>query len=335
MEFSARFWKQALPAAALSGFSLLASMGAAKAQDTAANYPNRAVRLIVSAAAGGGNDLIARILAEKLPTKWGQAVIVENRPGGGNNIAAQAVFRSPADGYTMLVSPPAPITINKALFKDLKFDPEKFEPVAVTSYIPNVLLFRPDDARFTDALSFIAFAKGNPGKLNYGSQGNGTTGHLTAALFEMLTGVKHSHVPYGGAAPAMNDLVAGHIDFMFADVGTAIPLVEGGKLRMVATLSKERLALAPQMPTIAEVGLPQLLSDTWTGITAPPETPLDVRQKIAADMREVIMAQDVKERLAKLGVISWGLGPKEAKELIESETRRWTDVIEKANVRLQ
>ena len=307
----------------------------AAAQDSAANFPNRAVRLIVSAAAGGGNDLIARFMAEKLPAKWGQPVIVENRPGGGNNIAALAVYRSPADGYTLLVSPPAPITVNAALFKDLKFDPALFEPVTITSYIPNVLLIRPEEKRFTTAKEFIAYAKANPGKLNYGSQGNGTTAHLTTALFEMLIGVKHSHVPYTGAAPAMNDLVAGHIDFMFADIGTAMPLIQGNKLRMVATLSKDPLSIAPDMPTIGAVGIPELLSDTWTGITAPPGTPLDVREKISAAMREVIFMPDVKDKLANIGVVSWGLNPAQSKELIVRETKRWSDVVEKANVRLQ
>ena len=207
------------------------------------------------------------------------------------------------------------------------------EPVAVSSSIPNMLVVR-GNAPWKTAKEFIDFAKANPGKLSYASQGNGTTGHLTGALFEMLIGAKHAHVPYSGAAPALNDLAANHVDFMFADIGTIMPLAQAGKVHMLAATMKEAPKQAPGVPTIAEVGLPQLLSDTWTAFTAPPGTPLDIRQKMADAIREIIFSAPVVARLDQLGVVPLGLGPKETADLIASESKRWTEVVEKANVRL-
>ncbi len=313
---------------------LLASVAGARAQSGAADYPNQPIKIIVSAAVGGGNDLIARIAGDRLQRKWGQNVVVDNRPGAGNNLATELVYRSPPDGYTILVSPPASLVVNKALFKELRFDPAKIEPVAITSYIPNVLVVNAKSP-FKTARELIDFARANPGKLSYASQGTGTTGHLTGALFEALTGAKQNHVPFGGAAPALNDVAAGHVDFMFADIGTTMPLLDGGLVRILATLTKEPLAVAPDAPTIASVGMPELLSDTWTAFTAPPGTPLDVREKMAAALKEIIFDPDVAARLAKLGVVPWGLGPKEAADVIARETARWTDVVNKAGIRVE
>ena len=299
---------------------------------TAADYPKGPIRVICSAAAGGGNDLIARIVAERLQAKWGQNVVVENRPGAGNNLATEQVYRAPPDGYTLLVSPPASITVNGVLFKDLRFDPKKIEPVAITSYIPNVLVVG-GKSPFKTAQEFIAFAKANPNKLSYASQGNGTTGHLTGALFEELIQSKQAHVPFGGAAPALNDVAAGHVDFMFSDIGTALPLAQGGLLRMLATLTKEVPPAAPDLPTIASVGMPELLSDTFTTFTAPPGTPLDIREKLAAAMREIIMSEDVKAKLNKIGVVPWGLNVQESAAHIAAESERWSAIIKRANLR--
>ncbi|MBN9083640.1 MAG: tripartite tricarboxylate transporter substrate binding protein [Rhizobiales bacterium] len=302
-------------------------------QDPAPDFPKTTVRLIVSASAGGGNDMIARLVAERLQAKWGQSVIVENRPGAGNNIATEYVYKSPPDGYTILVSPPASLTVNAALFKELRFDPTKIEAVAITSYIPNVLLVS-GGSRFKTAQDFLAFAKANPGKLSYASQGIGTTGHLTGALLEQLLGTKQLHVPYGGAAPALNDIMAGHIDFMIADIGTVLPLAQDGKLRMLATLTKDPSPVAPELPTVASVGLPELLSDTWTAFTAPPGTPMSIRRKYAAALREIIFSPDIRARIEQVGIVPWGLDPEQSADLIKRETERWTDVVRKANVRM-
>ena len=299
---------------------------------TAADYPKGPIRIICSAAAGGGNDLIARIVAERLQAKWGQNVVVENRPGAGNPLATEQVYRAPPDGYTLLVSPPAPLVVNAVLFKELRFDPKKIEPVAITSYIPNVLVVG-GKSPFKTAQEFIAFARANPNKLSYASQGNGTTGHLTGALFEELIQSKQAHVPFGGAAPALNDVAAGHVDFMFSDIGTALPLAQGGLLRMLATLTKEAPPVMPDLPTIAAVGLPELLSDTFTTFTAPPGTPLEIREKLNAAMREIIMAEDVKARLNKIGVVPWGLNVQESTAHIAAESERWSAIVKRANLR--
>jgi len=313
--------------------SALASLAPARAQ-TAADYPKAPIHLIVSAAVGGGNDLIARIAGDRLQRLWGQNVIVENRPGAGNNLATEYVYRAAPDGYTMLVSPPASLVVNQALFKDLRFDPAKIEPVAITSFIPNVLVV-PANSPFKTAKDLIDFARANPGKLTYASQGIGTTGHLTGALFEALTGAKQNHAPFGGAAPALNDVAAGHVDMVFADIGTTMPLYQGGLVRILATLTKEPLAVAPGVPTIGSVGLPELLSDTWTAFTAPPGTPLDVREKISAALKQIIFDPEVTKQLAALGVVPWGLGPQEAAQVIARERTRWTDVVIKAGIRVE
>jgi tripartite-type tricarboxylate transporter receptor subunit TctC len=315
--------------------ALFAAGAPASAQTGAGDYPTRSIRLIVSAAAGGGNDLIARLVGQHLQPKWKQSIVVENRPGAGNNIAAEFVYKSDPDGYTLLVSPPAPLVVNKALFKELRFEPEKLEPVAISSYIPNVLAVKPDSP-FKTAQELIAFARANPGKLTYGSQGNGTTGHLTGALFEMLTGAKQAHLPYSGAGPALRDLAAGIYDFIFADIGTVLPLTEGDKpVRILAATVKQAPSIAKHLPTIAEVGMPELQSDTWTAFTAPPGTPLAIREKWAAAIREIMFMPEVSANLAKIGVEPWGMGPQEMADLVAKETTRWTEVVRKANVRIQ
>ena len=182
----------------------------------------------------------------------------------------------------------------------------------------------------------IAFAKANPGKLTYGSQGNGTTGHLTGALFEMLVGAKHAHLPYSGAGPALRDLAGGVYDFIFADIGTVLPLTQGEKpVRMLAATVKQAPSIAKDLPTIAEVGMPELQSDTWTAFTAPPGTPLAIREKWAAAIKEIMFNPEVSATLAKIGVEPWGLGPKEMADLVAKETTRWTEVVRKANARIQ
>src|ERR1700738_1981099 len=240
---------------------LLASSALAQ-PDAAADYPNHPVRIIVSTSAGVGGDTVPGIIAAQLQDKLGQPFVIENRGGGGGNIGAEAVYAAEPDGYTLLASQPAPITSNAALYKKLNFDPVALEPVAVMSKIPNVLLVRQDFLART-AQEFIAYAKANPGKVTYASQGPGTTSHLTAELFSLLTGTKTLHVPYRGTGPALNDLVAGHVDCFFTELATADKLHESGKSRILAVASDRRLETLPDIPTLIEVGVPGLVSDTW------------------------------------------------------------------------
>ena len=208
------------------------------AQDPAADFPNKPIKIVVSVPAGGGVDTVTRIVAEGLHQRLGQPVVVENRAGAAGNIAGEFVVTSDPDGYTLLAAQPAPLTINPLLYKKMNFDPTQFEPVAIMTTIANVLLVRPDFPAKT-AKEFIAYAKANPGKINYASQGIGTTSHLTAALFEKVTGTKLVHVPYRGTSPALNDLIASHVDFIFMELASAIKLHEGGRARILAVATAQ------------------------------------------------------------------------------------------------
>src|ERR671922_490422 len=241
---------------------LLAMSPAVGQQDEAADYPNRPVKIIVSVPAGGGVDTVTRIFAAGLQQRLGQPFVLENRGGGGGNIGAEAVYSADPDGYTLLASQPAPITSNVALYKKLNFDPAALESVAVMSKFPNVLLVRQDFPAKT-VQEFMAYVKANPGKVTFASQGPGTTSHLTAELLMKVTGTKMLHVPYRGTGPALNDLVAGHVDFIFMELASAHKLHDGGKARVLAAATDKRLDVMPDVPTLIEIGLPDFVSDTW------------------------------------------------------------------------
>jgi tripartite-type tricarboxylate transporter receptor subunit TctC len=301
------------------------------AQDGAADYPNKAVKIVVSVPAGGGVDTATRIFAERLQNKLGQPFVIENRGGAGGNLGAEAVYGAAPDGYTLLASQPAPITSNVALYKKLNFDPTKFEPVAVMTKFPNVLLVRQDFPAKT-AQEFIAYAKANPGKINYASQGVGTTSHLTAELFTALTGAKMTHVPYRGTGPALNDLVAGHVDIIFMELSSAMKLNEGGKARILAVATDKRIDALKDIPTMTEAGVPGFISDTWNAFSAPPKTPAPIVAKLNKTINDIIAASDTKKRFADLDLIAVGGTPGEMRKLMQEETARWSDVIKKTGI---
>jgi tripartite-type tricarboxylate transporter receptor subunit TctC len=301
------------------------------AQNPAADYPNKPVKVIITQPAGGGVDSVTRIFGERLQQRLGQPFVLENRGGAGGNIAAEAVFSAPPDGYTLMTSPPAPITTNAVLYKKLNFDPAAFESVAVMAKFPNVLLVRQDFPAQT-AQEFIAYAKANPGRLNYASQGVGTTSHLTAELFTSQTGTKMTHVPYRGTAPALNDLVASHVDFIFMELSAAVKLHEGGKARILAVATDKRLETLKDIPTMIEVGVPGFVSDTWNAISAPPKTPAPIIAKLNQAVNEIIKAADSQKRFADLNLIAVGGSPADMRKLVDEETARWSEVIKKAGI---
>jgi tripartite-type tricarboxylate transporter receptor subunit TctC len=303
----------------------------AAAQDPAANYPNKAVKIVVTVPAGGGVDTATRIFAERLQQKLGQPFVIENRGGAGGNVAAETVFVAPPDGYTLMASQPAPLTSNIALYKKLNFDPAAFEPVVVMSKFPNVLLVRENFPAKT-AQEFLAYAKANPGKLNYASQGIGTTSHLTAELFTSVTGTKMTHVPYRGTGPALNDLVAGHVDFIFMELSSALKLHEGGKARILAVATDQRLDMLKDIPTMIELGLPNFISDTWNAISAPPKTPAPIVAKLNRAVNDIVNDSETKKRFADLNLLAAGGSPADMRKLVTEETRRWTEVIRKAGI---
>jgi tripartite-type tricarboxylate transporter receptor subunit TctC len=311
--------------------SLFLFAASASAQDAVANYPNRPIKIVVSVPAGGGVDTVTRIVAEGLQRKLGQPVVVENHAGAGGNIGADAVYTSTPDGYTLLASQPSPITTNYLLYKHMAFDPTKFEPVAIMTTIANVLLVRPNFPAKT-AKEFIAYAKANPDKINYASQGVGTTSHLTAALFEKVAGVKMVHVPFKGTAPALNALIGGHVDIIFMELASALRLHEGGKARILAVATLKRIPNLPNIPTLDEVGLKGFESSTWNAISAPPKTPKAIVAKLNKAINEVLHEPDVAARFAKLNLHPASGSPAEAKAFIEAQTNLWSKVIKEAHV---
>jgi tripartite-type tricarboxylate transporter receptor subunit TctC len=311
-------------------FLLLLITCAAHAQE----WPSRPVRIVVPFPAGGSADLMPRAVAEKLSEKWGQPVIVENRPGAAGNIGADAVFRADADGYMLLSSPPPPLVINRSLYPKLSYDAGQFVPVTVIGAIPNVLLVNPKVGANTVA-EFIDLVKKNPGRYNYASQGSGTTSHLTAELFKsMAGGLQITHIPYKGTAPALTDLLAGQVDMMCDNLGVSLPHVRAGKLKALAVASKKRFRGLPEVPALAET-LPGFESSAWFGIVAPPRTPASIVVKIADGVRDAIKLPDVQKRLADLSAEPMGLTPAETAAFMREEAERWAAVIRTAHVRLE
>lgn len=306
-------------------------MSGASAQDAAASFPNKPIKIVVCVPAGGGVDTVTRIVAEGLHRKLGQPVIVENRAGAAGNIGAEFVFSSDPDGYTLLAAQPAPLTVNPLLYKKMNFDPTQFEPVAIMTSIANVLLVRPEFPAKT-AKEFIDYVKANPGKINYASQGIGTTSHLTAALFERMTGSKLVHVPYKGTAPALNDIIAGHVDFIFMELASAIKLHEGGKARILAVATDKRISSLPDIPTLNEAGVKGFESGTWNALAAPPKTPAAIVLKLNKAVNEVLQSPQAQDHFAKINLRAAGGSPAEAAAFIKKETEVWGGVIKDANV---
>jgi tripartite-type tricarboxylate transporter receptor subunit TctC len=294
-------------------------------------FPSQPVRIIVSVPAGGGVDTVTRLVADKLRQRFNQPVVVENRGGQAGNFGAEIVFAAEPDGYTLMASQPAPLTVNALLYRKLNYDPAALVPVALMTTIPNALTVRPDIPART-AEEFIAYAKANPGKLNYASQGTGTTSHLTAELFQKLTGAKLVHIPYKGTAPALNDLIAGHVDTMFTEVASTLELHRAGKVRILAVAAPQRSPLFPDIPTLTEAGVASLVSSTWNAISAPPKTPPTRVALLNEAVVAALKSDDVAAHLRTLNVQTAAMSPSEAAAFIAADAARWADVIRSANI---
>jgi tripartite-type tricarboxylate transporter receptor subunit TctC len=319
----------------LAGLLLAApafAQGNQASPDPAADYPKRPIRVIVCVPAGGGVDTVTRIVADKLTQKLGQPVVVENRTGQSGNVGAEYVFAAEPDGYTLLASQPAPLTVNVLLYKKINFEPTAFIPVAIMTAIPNTLTVRPDFPAKT-IQEFIAYAKAHPDTLNYASQGTGTTSHLTAELFATKTGIKMLHVPYRGTAPAINDLISSHVDLMFTEMASAIEMHRGGRARILAVSAEQRSPLLPEIPTFIESGVPDFISDTWNAISAPPKTPAAVVAKLNAAIVDVLKMPDVQDRLRKINTSPQQTTLEQAAKVVKDDTARWTAVIKDADIK--
>jgi tripartite-type tricarboxylate transporter receptor subunit TctC len=302
----------------------------ARAQD----YPDRPVKIIVPFPAGGTADAVPRLVADWLSRKWGQPVITDNRSGAAGNIGAELVYRSAPDGYTLLSAPPPPLVINQNLYPKLGFDPTKFEPIVVMAQVPNALIVNPSNVKAASVAELIEYLQKNPDKVTAATQGNGTTSHLTAELFQLMAKVKLRNIPYRGSAPALQGLLAGDVDLMFDNLGVSLPLVDAGKLKLLAVASAQRLPSLPDVPTIAET-LPGFESVAWYAIVAPPKTPRTIVDKINADVNEALRQPELQDRLRTLSAEIFGGSAERASRYMHEEIDRWGNVIKAAHVEIQ
>jgi tripartite-type tricarboxylate transporter receptor subunit TctC len=305
------------------------------AADTPSGFPNHTVRIIVPFPAGGTADVLPRIVGQYLGKRWNQPVVVENKSGAGGNIGAAYVASSPADGYTLLASPPGPLAINQSLYKpdSLGFKPTEMEPVTVLGAVPNVLDVKPDFPART-AQELIVYARANPGKVSFASQGNGSTSHLTGILFQKLTGTQMVHIPYRGTAPALQDIMAGQVDLFFDNLGSSLSL-QGDKLRILATGGSKRNPLLPDVPTLEEAGVASFESSTWFAVVAPPQTPAAIVQFLNREITEVLAMPEVKEQFARIAVEPVGGSVADTAKFLTSERDKWRGVVQSANIAVE
>lgn len=306
----------------------------ALAQTPAKNWPSRFVRLIVPFPPGGGTDAIARIVAGKLSDIWGQQMVVENRGGGATNIGTEAVVRSDPDGYTMLLTS-MPLAVNRFLFPSLSYDPiADLAPVTLICEYPNVMAV-PVSSPAKSVMEFIAYAKANQGRTTFASSGYGTSVHLSGELFKRMAGITMLHVPYRGAGPALNDLIPGRVDVMFNNIGAVLPLIQADKLRGLAVTTATRTPAAPQLPPIAEAGVPGFDVSSWYAFFAAANTPPELVLKMRADTVAALADPVTRQRLEQLGVVVSGSTPAELAAFLKAEMDKWGPVIKEAGITIR
>ncbi|MDH4135017.1 MAG: tripartite tricarboxylate transporter substrate binding protein [Gammaproteobacteria bacterium] len=315
----------------LLGASLVAIFvaGAAMAQD----YPNKPIRLVAPFAPGGAVDILARIIAEQLGTQYGQSIVVDNKPGASGHVGAQLVAKAPGDGYTLMVGT---IGIHAAYksYSKLTYDPaNELQPVMVIGESPNVVLV-PVNSKYQTFADFLADARAHPGRINYASAGAGSSVHMVTELFQLAIGQRMNHVPYKGSGPALVDLIGGQVDVMFDNLSSGLPQVRGGKLRALAVTGPKRDARLPDVPTIAEAGVPGYSGTSWFTLAAPASMPAALVEKLNQDVQKVLASPEVVARYDKMGMNYAPNSPAEAAAFFKSETAKWTRVIEAAKLKL-
>ena len=294
------------------------------------DYPSRTIKIIVPLVPGGAADVVPRIIAEKLTVRFGHPVVIENRPGANGNIGAEAVAKAEPDGYTLLATVPGPLVINQSLYPKLGFEPRAFVPVTVTAALQNLLLVHPK-APYSTLQELVAFAKANPGKLTYGSPGVGSSPHLATEWIKYLAGIRITHVPYNGIPPAIQDVVAGHVDITFANTFTVLSLVKEGRLRALGVDSADRIAELPDLPTIAET-FPGYVVTSWFAIVAPPKTSREIASKLSTAIAEVLKEPDVAKKLRDLSATPIGTSPLDSAAFIQRESERWHQIVVSAGL---
>ncbi len=318
-----------------------ASLGFVRPAFAQGAWPTKAVRMVVPFAAGGTTDILARAVAPELQRVFGQAFVVDNKPGAGGNTGAAEVAKSPADGYTLLMGTVGTHAINPALYPKMPYDHVKdFVPVVLVAGVPNVLAVNPGSAQkygINTVVDLIRAAKAHPGRLNVASSGNGTSIHLSAELFKSMTGTFMTHLPYRGSGPALIDLIAGNVDLMFDNLPSALPHIRAGKLKALAVTSGARSTALPDVPTVAEAGgalLRNFEASSWFGLLAPAGTPMDVVRRIHEETAKSLATPAIKERMQSQGAIPSGIGPAEFGKLIEAETKKWAQVVKASGAKI-
>ena len=312
-----------------AGLALCAPLGQALAQA----YPSKPITLVIPFPPGGPTDLVARVLAKKLGEQMGQSVVVDNKPGANGNIGAMAVVKAPADGHTVLYNTSS-ITLSPALYKSLGYDVQRdLVPVALTAVVPLALVVNPN-VPANNVREFVAYAKANPGKLSYGSAGNGNVTHLAAYQFVQSQGLDATHIPYKGSAPADVDLVAGQIQFMTDTINSVMPFIRDKRLKLLAVTTAKRMSLFPEAPTLAETVMPGFEAGAWQGVMVPAGTPAAVVQRLNSELLKALKSPEVLEKLAQQGAEALGSSPEEYGAYVKKELARWAGVVKATGVSL-
>ena len=321
-------------ALAAAAFALAAAAPALRAAGPADAFPSKPARIVVPFTPGGSTDILARAIGQRLSEAWGQPVVIENKPGAGGNVGVELVAKAPPDGYTIVMGHIGTFAANPALYKALPYDPVKdFAPITLVAMVPNVLVVGPA-VQAKSLGELIAYAKANPGRLDYGSGGNGSAAHLATKYFRMRTGVQMQHVPYKGTGPAVADLLGGQIGVMITGALPLLPHIKSGKLRALAVASPKRLAILPDVPTIAESGYPGFAAVQWYGLFAPAATPREIVAKINRDAVRALRDPSVAERLASEGADPVGDTPEAFGAFVTSEIELWGKVIRESGAKI-
>ncbi len=315
----------------LSPLALAVPAGAVRAE----TYPSKPIRFVVPWPAGGVADTVARVVADKLSERLGQRLIVENKPGAAGNIGMAQVAAAPADGYTLVLTPTGNLTVNQSLFKNLQFDTARdFLPLTLLATVPNVLVVG-KSLPVKSVTELVAYAKANPGKLSFASPGAGSGAHLAGELLKADAGIDMLHVPYTGIAPAMNDVVGERVSMMFLGISSALPQINAGALKPLAIAALQRSPQLPDVPLVADAGFPGFDVTSWYGIAVRSGTPPEIVDRLYREIAEVLKLPDVKERFAGMGVEPGALSPAAFGDLVRSESRKWGDIIKRADIKIE
>jgi tripartite-type tricarboxylate transporter receptor subunit TctC len=319
----------------MAAAAVFAALGLAGVSAGAQEYPSRPIKLVVPFAAGGGSDIVARTVAQKLAESLGQPVVVENKPGAGGNIGTDQVAKAPPDGYTIVMGVFGPIAVNPSLFSKLPYDPIRdFEPITQAVTVTNMLAVHPSVPASTVA-ELIEYGRKNPGKLASATGGTGTAGHMASELFKSMTKLDMAVIPYKGAAPAVNDVLGGQVPMTFEALLSTLPHVKAGKLKAIAVTTSTRSSLLPNVPTIAEAGLKGYDANNWYGFLAPAHTPKPVIDKLNREMVKVLALPDVKEKLAGVGAEPVGNSPQEFAAVIRADVAKWKRIVQETGAKAE